>query len=603
MARSRCPVALSKILAGVFRRVGLRTDQYDLSRVEGLLVTGFPIGQRTAAAASIEAVLQANFVSITQINGKVTAIREDGEPVASIPAEDIGARLWQSGGSTSDREGLLELELLPERELPFAVDLSYFDIDGDYVQGTQRATRYTAAHLWEVLTINTPLTLTADEARRIAEATLYRLWLRRTQGRFSAARRWLNLAPGDVIEVPTPGGQTLEFLIVGQTVHPLGPVSFNVVLHDAAVLQQEVSGAPLPVPTPHVIVTETQLIAWSGNALRDEDADSVGFYAAANGAERGEWPGAALYLSRDGGGSYQLVEALADPAPWGTAENALPAGPGTAVWDNANTLTVTLMNGTLETTSVAEVLNGANGLRVGQEYLQFVTATPLAADVDGNPRYTLSQLLRGQRGTDGHWSSHAADERVLGLGTGWVKRIPLGDEAYDTDVLLKVIPEGGSLPAVTPVTLHITGDERKPWAPVHHTAARQANQDLVLGWTRRSRKPGVGSLASEPGNDNPTNRYDVEILNAAGTTVLRSFLNVTGTAATWNAADQIADAGDHAPTVRFRVFELGVYGRGFGGERTVVPSGTAWESTVGGGGVEGLMDFSDEDNSALIVLL
>ena len=63
-------------------------------------------------------------------------------------------------------------------------------------------------------------------------------------------------------------------------------------------------------------------------------------------------------------------------------------------FDEANTVTVTLLGGALFSTSEFLVLNGDNAALLGDEIIQFKTATLVSGTT-----YILSGLLRGRRGT------------------------------------------------------------------------------------------------------------------------------------------------------------------------------------------------------------
>ncbi len=588
---------LDLILENIFRRVGLQPAQYDVSDVSEVQVTGFPIGQRTEARAALEPVLSFYQTDLAEFDGKVWAFQRGRAITATIPAEDMGTVVWSGGDSgTGPREGDILTRRIPELELPSHVDLTYFaspvinsdgTITGDYNQGSQGAERYTKP-LQNPLTINTPLTLTPDDARQGAERALYLQWLEREQSQLSLPWRWLHLVPSDVVNVPV-GTSLLRMRIIGQDIGLFGPVALTLVLDDVSVLDQNAPGQP---PTPYVrqpIVDDTALVAWSGNALRDEDTDRIGLYLAAAGAQPGLWTGAVIYWSRDGT-NYEALQAIADAAPIGTTATTLAPYDKTAHWDTQNTLDVTLYNGTLESTSDSAVLNGANAVLVGDEVIQFVTATSI-----GTNQYRLSRLLRGRRGTDPFWAAHAVGERVVALDPVNVKRVALDDSLIGATVQLKAVGVGQTVASQTAVPLVITGRERYPYTVAHIRGRRETNDDIILTWIRRTRKGGEWQDYTDAALSETVERYDVALLN--GAVVVRAWNGLTVPTLTYTAGEQLTDWGALSDTLTIRIWQLGQYGHGY--PQTVTLDIAAGTTTP----AYGTMDFSDVDLSGLMLFI
>jgi hypothetical protein len=78
--------------------------------------------------------------------------------------------------------------------------------------------------------------------------------------------------------------------------------------------------------------------------------------------------------------------------------------------------------GELFNASALEVLNNANAAVLGDEIIQFRTATLLLAN---SRRYRLSGLLRGRRGTEWAVDTHTAHDRFVMINPDGVKRVTL----------------------------------------------------------------------------------------------------------------------------------------------------------------------------------
>lgn len=230
----------------------------------------------------------------------------------------------------------------------------------------------------------------------------------------------------------------------------------------------------------------------------------------------GRWDGATLYLSRDGGTSYQVLDVDLDPGTFGIALTVLPAFTTTGAFDNTNTVDVQLTQGTDAppvSFSDADVLAGANGAIIGDEYIQYGTVVNL-----GSNQYRLSHLLRGRRGTDFYWGKHLVGERAV-LDNGGVKRYLVPNDLLSSQILLKAVGAGQTIADVTPMTVTVFGRELLAYAPVHLTGSRDGSQNITIGWTRRARKGFAWSGTLSVPLDYTLERYWVFCLSSAATSI------------------------------------------------------------------------------------
>ena len=101
----------------------------------------------------------------------------------------------------------------------------------------------------------------------------------------------------------------------------------------------------------------------------------------------------------------------------------------------------------------------------------------------------------------------------------------------------------------------------KPFAPAQLRLRRQANGDLDLRWTQRSRSLSADSwvLAEVPMVE-ATESYNLKILD--GVTIVRSLSGLTTPAFTYDAAMQVVDFGVPVAGLTLRIYQLGALGRG-----------------------------------------
>ena len=441
-----------------------------------------------------------------------------------------------------------------DHALPRRVQVTYLDIDRAGEKNVQSRQRMAAGISANDEQLDLPIMLSAAQAAQIAETRLYRAWAGRDEYTLPTRPRWLKLDPGDVIQVPD-GGITHQISLGRIDYGYDGRIALTGRAYEPATGSSAAVGAGGGGSIPSIPVPgATTLHLMDLPALADAYADA-GFWAAASGAAPG-WQQAVLYVSRDGGASYQELAALPTFSVIGTTVAALPDPPatGATLWDTASTVDVDIARGALESVSDALVLAGANGFLIGNELVQAANATLIEPG-----RYRLSRLARGRRGTEAAMTGHAAGERVVLVSTAaWV---PIATAEINAVRLYKCVPVGQAIADAPAVSFICTGESLRPFAPVQASAAR-ASGDLTATWIRRSR---IGQELPS-GADIPlgeaAERYDVEVLSGAGD-VLRTFFGLTAPSVLYTAAQQTTDFGSVQASVRLRIYQLSdVVGRG-----------------------------------------
>lgn len=510
--RTRTSPTVGAILADQFGQEGAVSSQWDTTAATEV-VNGYVVTDRQSAREALDPLLRVYKTLVAEYDGKLVAVKRGGAAVATISASDLGAEVW-TGSNTAVPKAVGKR--LQELELPFRVDLSYFSKFRKYELATQGAERYTKTYLQDPVTITAPLVLTEDQARQAAEQQLYQVWTEREQFTFSLPLSYLYLAPGDVVNLPVLG-QTFRVRIIQMDVDLPGPIHCTAVLDDIGILTQTIPGASVITSGEEAAdVLSTTLIAWSGNALLDTDADSIGLYLAAGPTTAGYWPGATVYWSTDSGASYQEFETVSDATTIGTASTVLAAGTVAGAFDTVNTVDIAVTSGSAPvTTSDADVIAGSNAALLGDEVIQFATVTAL-----GGSSYRLSRLLRGRRGTDGRWSEHRLGERFALLDSGLVKREGLGNSYFGRPVLIKAVTPGQAITDVTATTVLVEGLEKRCYAPCQLSGSRDGPLNLTAIWTRRDRKAGTGlpSPLTIPMSE-ATEAYAVDILAGSPKTI------------------------------------------------------------------------------------
>jgi hypothetical protein len=400
-----------------------------------------------------------------------------------------------------------------------------------------------------VQNIALPVVCDSDLAKLIAETRLYSLWAERELVRLRISRRYLTLDPGDVVDLGN--GSQLRVTSIDQAGGLLTVEGFY---SDAAVYSSlAAADAGQGSVRASILPLDSTLYLMDIPLLQTAD-DQPGVYAAATGLPG--WTSAALMRAADGV-NYGAVASLTSAATAGIAVTVLGNQP-CLYPDNVSTVNVQVIQGSLSSCTNADLLNGANAALLGNEIIQFQTATLI-----GPGLYTLGNLLRGRRGTEGAANTHAVGENFVMLTAGPVEFVPalLTDRGKEYE--FRALTKGQALADVQDTDFTYGLATIRPFSPVKLTGTRAAGTgtDLTLSWFRRARLNADWVDYVDVALDEPAELYDVEIMN--GSSVKRTFFSVTAPAVTYTAAAQSGDWGTVPPSFTVNVYQISSrYGRG-----------------------------------------
>tara|TARA_R110000772_G_scaffold239683_3_gene351765 strand:- start:1054 stop:2055 length:1002 start_codon:yes stop_codon:yes gene_type:complete len=210
-----------------------------------------------------------------------------------------------------------------------------------------------------------------------------------------------------------------------------------------------------------------------------EVSDSPKLYAAAAGGLG--WRNAELFIVGADGVTNEPIGQISASATMGMVPEAL-ASSGLHIIDRKNKLLVQMQDGNmiLNDADKAQLLAGNNLAAIGQEIVQFGSATPI-----GDNRYIVSYLLRGLGGTEGEMDGHVADEDFILLQADDLTAIDPRYYVPFQSVTIAALGRGDDVPISR--SIDQPGRALKPWSPVHSRYAFNQDGDLEISWTRRSR--------------------------------------------------------------------------------------------------------------------
>jgi hypothetical protein len=539
--KGRSAQALSIVASDLLERAGYEEEDYDAGDLEELMVEGYVISDPTAARAALEPLQGAYGFDLVESDGVLKARR-----YAAVSDAVIAQSETRAARHEEEVPPMRSVIRAQELDLPREVVVMHTDPALDYQKGSQRARR-SAGVAHNVQNIVLPLVCSAIKAREVAESQLYRQWAEREQVSFTLSRAYAALDPGDVV---TLDGKSLRLtdLRVGN-----GLIKAEALSIDAAALAAFAGNAESGQGTGlgGTVIVPSTLFLMDLPLLRNED-DQPGFYAGISG--RDGWRGAGLFRSGDDA-SFLLSSRFSLPAVVGLAAGALgPASP--YYMDRGAGVKVALIRGELSSCTELELLNGANAALLGDEVIQFQTAV---LEDDGS--YTLTNILRGRRGTESASDSHVAGERFVLLNAETARFLPLTLSDRGRVIYFRAPSTGEDVEEMLSTAFTPALRTIQPLSPVHVKASRNGGGDITFTWMRRARKYAEWVDLIDVPLDEEVERYDLEIFN--GSNVVRSFSALTAPTGSYTAAQQITDFGSVQSSVSVGVYQLSSrYGRG-----------------------------------------
>ena len=393
--------------------------------------------------------------------------RHQSSPIALTEAT-VSEKQGDFGGKTG-----FSRKRMPPLQSPPRV-LRYYDIDLDYQPGTQRA--HGQPSPGQPKTIQLPASLSAANAFQLISQTATNInWARDTIA-WRTSELDPAIVPGSVVTVQGQAGQwrvtDWEWRASGveMALERLAPTAGT---STVAVTAGGGGAASDVVATPTVL--RAFELPWDGKG----SAGTPALFAAVSSSGPG-WAGAALYVDQGDGNMLPVASSGRTRSTIGSAKTVLPAA-SPLMFDRQSTVTVHLVGDdlTLPSATADQLLAGANRALLGQEIIQFSSATPL-----GSGLWQLSGLLRGRGGTENQVGSHLSGEGFVLLDAAPVTLDPnkLGP---NPGAMIAAIGLGDSAAVESPILCH--GATLKPLCPVRPRAESLADGSLALSWTRRAR--------------------------------------------------------------------------------------------------------------------
>jgi hypothetical protein len=428
--------------------------------------------------------------------------------------------------------GAVEVRLADAEDAPSALRLAYADEGADYRPAVAEAKSPSATHRREA-GVELAAVMTNAEAGARAATLLSAAAIGRETASFTLPPSRLASEPGDTLALGGKVWRITEIEDAGE--RRISAVRLSLAPENAPALVYAAPPAPAIFGAPAFEMFDLPLIG-------AEEPEGLWFAAFAD-----PWPGAAALYRGEDAAFAGLANARATMGRLTAALHGAPSGRGVS-----GTIRIRLSYGAFESVDRPAMLAGANLLAVagaaGVELLQFETAT---LGEDGV--WTLSGLLRGQKGTEVEALAGAAEGARVALVTGAFSRIALAASAKGESLLWRAGPPDAlpSSSAFASVTRVFGARALRPLSPVHLNCATEAG-GRRLSWIRRTR---IGeNFEEEAPLGEAYERYRLRIYDGA---TLKRLYESAAPSFLYPQTDMTADfGGSLPPSAAFEVVQL-----------------------------------------------
>ncbi|MCP3899116.1 MAG: hypothetical protein GY707_05215 [Desulfobacteraceae bacterium] len=526
-------VSLASICEELFTRAGL-TD-FDVSEGNSELVDGYVIPNPMTTRAAISSIISAYGYELIETGFKIKLKKRNPNSVT---------------GTISNIIDFVEIERRQTAELSRQVNISYANKAKNYDAGIQSAIRVDS-DAKSTKGYQFALSLTDSKAKQIAEKFLYSEWSERAEFKFSLPLEYMYLEPSDTITIESKG-DIFDVRLTKIDYASNGQLNCEASLEDSTVYISNAIGSDTGSAIQEVQLTGPTNLELLDIPMLDNTYNTEGVYVAASGYLNG-WPGCNIDKSTDQEVTYNSVGSIIDKTIIGIAATQLQDGITTTV-DLVNTVVVSLIDPIYDS-SIEDLFNASNYILIGNEVLQYQYAQD-----NGDNTYTLSNLLRGRRGTEWATNTHSIGERFVLLDNNMLFD---STTALNVDSYYKATTFGDFLEDST--AEYIVPEIRclKPLAVSRVYGTRDGSNNLTINWMRRSRD--VTGYMKTLQLFEETESYEVDIITGTGRT-----LTSTSESVVYTANDQITDGISLGDPITIEIYQIsGVVGRGYASQETV----------------------------------
>ena len=548
-------LSLSALVRHLCVRAGVPAERIDASGLWGA-VEGISSTTIDSPRSAISTLARHFGFDATESGGRVVFRMRGSAPVARLTVDDLVA--------AEDGEPF-SIERAQETELPQILKWAFGRGDEEY-SPTQVEARRAVSGTARVQSESFPMAVSPEVGTQRCRRALQEAWAGRETASFSLPPSRMGLDATDVLSLDHDG-RDYDLQIVSLAdgeARRLDLIRRDRLAYDLPAGEPR-ERTSLPTPT---VFGDLDVTFLNLPMLSSDYEDHVPFIA----VHTNPWPGSISVIRMNS--PYTEFSSVGRRAIVAETFDPLERGP-LGVWDDANSLVITISSGQLTSVSDEALLYGENAFAIetgsgGWEVFQAANATLV-----GPNSYRLSRLLRGQRGTDGDMVDVVPEgARLIVLDT--ISPLPVTPSDIGRSASYR-FRNGGSMLGFFAVFGGYLEDEsivftptargRQPFSPCHVKQPYRTGRstgDLTIEWVRRDRSLEADSWESrEVPMSEEELEFEVDIFD--GETVLRT-LSTSSTSVVYGQSQQVADFGSvlsPGDQLDVRIYQISrTYGRG-----------------------------------------
>lgn len=492
---------LSHVVAEICERGGV--FDYDVSGLHGV-VRGYSLSEYDTPRAALQPLMLALGFDAFEREGEIVFQSRIDALERSVPS-------WQYVVEGSNP--VIEQVRAPEPEVVGEVRIGYVEAEGEFVARVADA-RFPHDGARDVTQNDLPLALTEAEAKAIAERWLSEARVARDMVTLSVPPSRSDLRAGDLAELTDKNGDQTLYRV--DRVEDRGARRLEATRVERQIYEPSEAAETLGTVKPFAVPVPVIAQFMDLPLLKGDEVPHAPYLA----ARAQPWPGGVAVYSATEDSDYTLNTVIETPSRLGVLQSVLSAAePG--LWQRGEALRVEVSGAPLSSSSREAVLNGANAAAIGDgssdrwEIIQFAQAELVAPNL-----YELSDLLRGQAGSDGLMPEvWPVGSRFVML-DGAPQQIGLELSARELARHYRIGPS--RRPYDDPSYRHyveaFAGVGLRPYAPAQFRSRMTAG-DLDLRWLRRTRVDGDSWASVDVPLGEETERYVVRVTQ--GNSVVR----------------------------------------------------------------------------------
>lgn len=450
------PIQLSAVVQTLMECSGMDDSDFDLSALEGTLISGVCVQQTTTGADAINAIVQPFFFDPCEKDYKLIYVPRGAAVLRVLTIDDL----------TEEPDGTNR-----NNQIEYPAKLSFFyqsPLTG-YAMTKATAYRYSAqTDSTGEGSVTTPVTFQdSDQPAQIAQKLLKVMWAE-AGGNFKwiVGSHCIDLLPTDVVALSLRGIVTRAR--IGAVENDGSTIVLTMVNDRQSAYTSNVTGIPLTKPTKPQPTTMSKAVLAVLDIPPLTDADDVLCYYTAMSGSSNIWQGGQLQLSLDEGATWTAIGEVTTDTTMGRLTVAMTAADSDYT-DTTNTVTVQLFDPANELLAQTDSSFLAQGGAIAVQLAGGAWELMQYRDVveGGNGLYTLSYLQRGRKNTTA--GSHAIGDLFVLLDTTLAK-----DQAQvawlGTTLEHRAVSYGESAEDADIVSQTFVGRSELEWSPASATA-------------------------------------------------------------------------------------------------------------------------------------